>query len=272
MKASILILDYKKGEKVVRNVESILQQKTSFPFEVIVVDNSVDPLNAAKLEKLRAYPNVKVKINTENVGYILGNNKAAEKATGDYILIVNPDISWKDPETLQKLVDFMDQNPKVGIAGPKQINETDGKVAMTVRAWPKFFLQVARRTWIRDLPLIKKWVAHDEMQHLDYNKTQPVDWLQSSFWIVRTSLWKKWGGLNTDYFLFMADPDLCWKCWEEGYEVIYYPEVTVYADGIRLSSGGMKDYFKKWTLRQHVKDALKYQKNHQGKKNPRPVS
>ena len=67
----------------------------------------------------------------------------------------------------------------------------------------------------------------------------------------------------------MSDPDFCFKCWQAGFQVVYYPKVTVVADGIRCSSGGMKDYFSKWTLRQHVRDAVKYQYKHLFKKNPR---
>lgn len=50
---------------------------------------------------------------------------------------------------------------------------------------------------------------------------------------------------------------------------MYYPEATVYADGIRLSSGGLKMFFKKWTMRQHLKDSLKYRMNYFLRKNPR---
>lgn len=269
VKASVVILDFKKADRVTQNVKSILAQKTNFDVEVIVVDNSCDETNAKKLQPLKHHPNVQLLINKENVGYIRGNNQGAHRANGQYVLIVNPDIIWKHENTLQTLVDYMDKNPDVAIAGPRQINETDGKVAMTVRAWPKLTLQVARRTCLRKWPILKNRVAHDEMQHLDYSKTQPVDWLQSSFWIVRRNLWQKWGGLNKNYFLFMADPDLCWRAWADGYQVVYVPTATVYADGIRLSSGGMKDYFKKWTLRQHLRDAIRYQKMHFFKRNPR---
>ena len=268
-KASIIILDFLKSRRVCENVESILKQKVNFPVEVIVVDNSVNKDNADKLLELKKHKNVQVHINQKNVGYVLGNNKGAEMARGEYLLIVNPDIIWREEDTLQELVDYMDKNPEVGICGPRQINDDDQSIAMTVRAFPKIFLQTARRTWLRKLPLIKKWVAHDEMQHLDYTKTQEVDWLQSSFWIMKKSLWDELGGLNTDYFLFMSDPDMCWRTWKKGYKVMYYPEATVYADGIRLSSGGLKMFFKKWTMRQHLKDSFKYRMNYLFKGNPR---
>lgn len=268
-RASIIILDFLKSKRVCENVESILKQESDFPFEIIIIDNSCNTDNANKLKTLEKYKNVQVHINEENVGYIKGNNTGAKLARGKYLLIVNPDIIWRKKDTLKKMVDYMERNEDVGILGPKQINDGDGSTAMTVRAFPNFFLQVSRRTFLRKLPLLKKLVAYDEMQHLDYDKIQEVDWLQSSFWVIRKELWDSFGGLNDDYFIFMSDPDLCFKVWKKGYKVIYYPEATVYADGIRLSSGGFISYFQKWTLRQHVKDALIYKWNHLFKGNPR---
>jgi len=268
-KASIIILDYLKSRRVCENVVGILAQKTDFPFEIIVVDNSANPLNAKKLKTLRKHPNVKVIINEENIGYTKGNNRGVKKSKGEYILIVNPDILWKDEKILQKLIHYMEKHPDIGVLGPKQINDGDGSIAMTVRRFPKLTLQIARRTSLRRLPILRSLVAHDECRDLNYNLIQPVDWLQSSFWITRRSLWHKLGGLNQNYLIFMSDPDYCWKCWEIGYKVIYYPDVQVHADGIRASAGGIKEFFKTWILRQHFKDAVKYRMTHFFKGNPR---
>ncbi len=269
IKASIIILHFSKSRHVCENVESIYKQVADFNFEVIIVDNSCNPQKALMLDSLRKFEGVQTLINPKNLGYIRGNNRGVELAKGEYLLIVNPDIIWPEKDILQKLVDFMEIHPRIGICGPQQINDNSGKTAMTVRAFPNLFLQVARRTFLRRLPLIKKWVAYDEMQHLDYAKTQPVDWLQSSFWITRKSLWDKLGGLDSSYFLFMSDPEMCWQCWKAGYEVVYYPEVRVHADGRRASEGGFLAFFNKWTMRQHVKDALVYQLKHLFRGNPR---
>lgn len=268
-KASIIILNYLKSKRVVENVESILKQQVDFPIEVIVIDNSCNKEHAERLKKLEQHENVQVHINSENVGYTRGNNQGAKLASGEYLLIVNPDIVWSHVDTLQNLIDYMEVRPHVGICGPRQIDEDTNNITMTVRSFPKFHLQVARRTWVRKLPYFKSAVAKDEMRHMDYAKEQSVDWLQSSFWVIRKSLWDQFGGLNEDYKIFMSDPDLCHKVWEAGFQVVYNPSVTVYADGIRCSAGGVKEYFKNRTLRQHVNDALKYRMNHLFKGNPR---
>lgn len=270
-KASIIILDFFKSKRVCENVDSIQKQKVDFLYEVIVVDNSANPLNAQKLAPLSHYPNVKVFINETNIGYVSGNNRGVQRAKGEYILIVNPDIIWKDQHTFQRLIDYMDKHQEVGVLGPKQINDGDGSIAMTVRTFPKLATQIARRTILRRIPGIRSLVAHDECRDLNYDMTQCVDWLQSSFWITRHALWNKLGGLDKKYFIFMSDPDYCWKCWSAGFEVVYYPPVKVYADGIRASAGGVKDFFNKWILRQHFKDAIKYRVAHIFRGNPRKV-
>lgn len=268
-KASIIILDFHKSKRVCENVKSIQKQITNFSFEVIIIDNSANPLNAQKLNPLRKYSNVKVFINEKNIGYIRGNNRGVKRAKGEYILIVNPDIIWKDSNALQKLVDYMEKHPEIGVLGPKQINDDDKNIAMTVRAFPKVLLQIARRTKLRNLPIIKNLVAHDECRNLDYNKIQEVDWLQSSFWVTRQKLWNKIGGLDKRYFIFMSDPDYCFKCWKLGYKVIYFPEVTVRADGRRASEGGITDFFEKPLMKVHLKESIKYRLKHFGRRNPR---
>lgn len=267
-KVSTIIVDFKKADRVIKNVESLASQDVNFEIEVILVDNSCDPENTEKLKTLKTYQGVRLLVSDKNVGYIRANNLGAKLAQGEYLLILNPDITWQKTDTLQKLVDFMDKYPKIGIAGPKQINEGDRSVAMTVRAFPRLPLQIARRTFLRHIPGLKRLVEYDEMRHLNYNETQTVDWLQSSFWIVRKKLWDELGGLSKDYFLFMSDPDFCYRTWEKGFEVVYCPETEVMADGLRASEGGFKEFFKKWTLRQHVKEAFLYSLKHFGKGNP----
>ncbi len=265
---SIIILDFLKAPKVVQNVESVLWQNTDFGVEIVVVDNSVNSENAKVLKKLECHKNVTVVINEKNEGYTRGNNRGVLLAKGEYIAIVNPDIIWKQKDTLQKLINYLGAHPEVGIVGPKQINP-DGCVAMSVRAFPNLFVQIARRTFLRHLPGIKEWVAYDEMQHLDYEKVQKVDWLQSSFMVMRKDDWNGCGGFDEDYFLFMSDAEICRKFWKKGKAVVYFPEVWVYADGIRCSEGGFSDFCKQWVLRQHFKDSLKYTIKHLFERNPR---
>ncbi|MFA6988434.1 MAG: glycosyltransferase family 2 protein [Candidatus Gastranaerophilaceae bacterium] len=268
IKTTIIILDFLKGRQVVKNVESLLAQITEFSFKIIVIDNSCNQANAEILEELRGKERVTLHINQNNLGYTRAHNQVKGEVEGDYVFIVNPDIEWTNDNSIQEMITFLEANQSIGVLGPKQVNK-DGQTAMTIRAFPKIYLQVARRTFLRNLPLIDNQVSYDEMRHLDYEKIQDVDWLQSSCVAVRRKLWEEIGGLNERYFLFMSDVELCFDTWEKGFRVVYYPSVVVGADGKRVSAGGFKHFFKSWVMRQHLKDSIKYRLKHIFDQNPR---
>lgn len=264
MKASILILDYKKAAKVVENVASIHAQKTQYDYEIIIVDNSCDVQNA---EILRSIPEVQLQINKENNGYTRGNNQAVRKASGEYLFIVNPDIVWEE-NTLEHMINYLEKNPEVAVLAPRQKNP-DGTDAMTVRAWPTLTAQIARRTFLRHLPKIKTIVAADERQDFDYNKVQDVPWVQSSFCAVRRDFWDSVGGFDEDYFIFMADTELCLQAHCAQKRVVYYPKAVVHADGLRCSDGGFLSFFQKPILKMHLTDSRKFTQKHKGEKMPK---
>jgi len=264
-----IILDYNKAKRVVENVHGLLNQETKFKIEIIVADNSCNPKNADTLEQISRLPGVKLFINSENLGYVRGCNAAAKHARGSYILIVNPDILWPDVHAVQTLVDYLENNPSVGIVGPKQVDELTGTIALTARAFPRLLIQILRRSPLRVLPGLRKLVDHDEMTHLDTDRTQAVDWLQSSCFLLHRDLWESLGGFDERYVMFLADPEICWQSWSRGLKVVYHAGAKVAADGIRCSSGGLTQIFSKPILRQHLRDSIKYRWRHAWRQNPR---
>lgn len=268
-KVSAVILDFNKAARVVENVKGLLRQQTDFAIEIIVADNSCNPANAAILAPLADLPGVRLLINAENSGYVRGCNQAARHATGEYIMMVNPDILWPDAGAVQQLVDYLDSHPKVGIIGPKQVDDSTGEIASTARGFPKLVVQILRRSPLRSAPILRKIVDRDERADMDPNLTQEVDWLQSSCIMMRHNLWRVFGGFDERYAMFLADPEICWRSWSFGLPVVYYAETAVHTDGIRCSSGGFRDFFRSWTLRQHLRDSIKYRWRHAWRKNPR---
>ena len=195
-KLTIIILDFMKAKRVLKNVRLLYEQKVDFLFRVVVVDNSCNGENANTLkEGLKKYieSGLELKINKKNNGYIQAHNRVVKNSKGKFIAIINPDVLLEEKDSLQKMIGFMEKNPDVGILGPKQIND-NGEMALSVRSFPKLYLQISRRTFLRYLPIIRKKVYYDEMKHLDCSKTQDVDWLQSSCVIIRQDLWEKLGG------------------------------------------------------------------------------
>jgi len=268
IKATAIILNYHKARQTVENVRSLNAQNNPYLWKIIVIDNSCDPSEAEVLKPLNQQENLVLLVNQKNIGYARAHRLVCPVIAGDYVLIANPDIVWRDPAALDKMIAYLDNHPDIGILGPKQIN-TDGQTAMTIRAWPKFILQVARRTRLRNWPVFRDRVAYDEMRHLDYGQIQDVDWLQSSCQLIRRAVWEAAGGFSCAYFLFMSDVEICYQAWARGYRVVYYPLAMVGADGRRASAGGFRAFFRNRALRRHVVDSLYYRLKHFWRGDPR---
>jgi GT2 family glycosyltransferase len=291
-----VLLNYKKAQQVLINIEGIFAQSGDFIKKIVIVDNSCSAEQKKILEqgveKLQkkienTSHSLQLKIAEKNLGYTKGNNWGMKQldisqkntskknhtnnSANEYICILNPDIVWTEKDTLKKLIQHFQENPQLGICAPKQINLQNNTREISVRKFPHFWLQIVRRIFLRNIPPFKKWVDEDEMRDLDPNITQEVDWVQSSFLLIRKDLWSNIGGFDEDYFLFMADTQLCIDAWRRGFAVQFFANAQVGADGIRCSEGGMKKFFTSWTLRQHFIDALKYARKNFWKKNPRKI-
>ncbi len=269
-KLTIIILDYLKAKYVVENVKTLMSQDINFDYKIIVIDNSCNKKNEAFLKKNLNYPNLELIINKENLGYTKAHNKISNKISGQYILLLNPNIIWKDEKALYRMLTFLEKHEKVWIVGPKQIKD-NWSIKTTVRGFPKLYRQVSRRTFLRHVPFLKQSVEYDEMKHLDLTKAQDVDWIESSCLLIRKNIWDEIWWLDESYFVFMSDVELCFQAWKKWYEVAYFPQAQVYSNENKNELKGFWEFFRKKLLRTHLKDALKYKINHIGEKNPKNI-
>ena len=186
-----------------------------------------------------------------------------------YIFFINPDIFCERKDVLQKMIDYMDKHPHVGILGPKQIIRGSGEVELVARNFPDFITQAIRRTRLRNWKFFQKKIAEHEQIDMPHHSPKEVDWLQSSFILIRRTLWERLGGFSDIFFLFMADVEICFQAWKKGEKVVYFPNTEVTADGIRCSEGGIKNFFRKKILRLHAREGFRFWVMHFLERNPR---
>lgn len=107
MKISIITVCYNSSETIEETIKSV-QAQTYENIEYIIVDgNSKDKT----LELVQRYPAVVTKwVSEPDKGLYDAMNKGIAMATGDYIGILNSDDTFFEPETIQKVVDFLVEN------------------------------------------------------------------------------------------------------------------------------------------------------------------
>jgi len=104
--ASVIVLNYNGYADTVRCLRA-LQRQVFGGFEVIIVDNGSASGEAARLK--RDFPNVRVVLAGKNLGFAGGVNLGAEKARGEYLILLNNDAE-PEPEFLRDLVNALEQD------------------------------------------------------------------------------------------------------------------------------------------------------------------
>lgn len=98
---SICIANY-NGESLLADcIDSILAQDCDFAFEILVHDDASTDASLALLRE--RYPQVEVIASTTNVGFCVANNRLADRARGDYLLLLNNDAALA-PDALSTLL------------------------------------------------------------------------------------------------------------------------------------------------------------------------
>lgn len=215
-------------------MDSISANQPEKRYEIIVVDNASSD-GSVKFVKDN-YPEVTVISNDRNIGFAAANNKAIKRSNSKYMILMNSDCRVFK-RSLDNLVEFMEKNPKAGIAGPKMIN-TDGTIQLSCRRFPSAF-DAAAHTVLTNIfphnPFSRKYKLADTKKDSPFE----VDWVSGSCMIVRRKALDESGFLDENYFMYVEDLDICHRMWKKNWKVFYCPHAEV-MHHIGGSSGGRK--------------------------------
>ncbi|HWB62261.1 MAG TPA: glycosyltransferase, partial [Chitinophagales bacterium] len=89
MKLSVVIVNYNVQFFLEQCLASVLRATAGIAAEVIVVDNASSDGSCQMLRS--KFPTVKLIASEKNLGFSGGNNLGIKAATGEYILLLNPD-------------------------------------------------------------------------------------------------------------------------------------------------------------------------------------
>lgn len=107
---SILIVSYNDAPAL-RACMAALEQQAGPDFEIVVVDNAGDP---AVADLMAGNQRARLLSPGRNTGYGGGNNLAASAASGEYLLILNPDV-LPQPQFLQHMADALAVLPAMAL-------------------------------------------------------------------------------------------------------------------------------------------------------------
>ncbi|RKT43948.1 glycosyltransferase family 2 protein [Thiocapsa rosea] len=221
----VIVVNYNAGDLLTQCVGAVLG--ADVPVEVIVSDNGSDD---GSLEHLRAMfgtdPRLRILENRSNLGFAAANNRALPLVRADRLLFLNPDC-LVGPDTLGRMLAFMESRPDVGMAGCI-VRNPDGSE------------QVASRRTIPD-----PWIALKRILRLDrllpdrggrrlnlHHEPLPaepvaVEAISGSFMLVSRRALDAVGPLDEGYFLHCEDLDWFVRFRQAGWTIALVPDVSV---------------------------------------------
>jgi len=113
MKVSVCMIAYNHQDFIAKAIESVLIQKTNFPFELVIGDdNSRDDTGKICEEYAAKFPGkIRYYRREKNRGMMPNFIETLQSCTGEYIAICEGDDYWTDVNKLQLQADFSDTHP-----------------------------------------------------------------------------------------------------------------------------------------------------------------
>lgn len=204
---SIIVVSYNTREMTLECLRSVFRETTASDFELIVLDNASKDDSANAIDK-EFGSEVRLIKSAENLGFAAGNNHAAQLATGEYILLLNPDTVVLD-KAIDKLVEFARAFPKAGIWGGKTLF-ADGSLNPAScwsrqTLWSLFCQALGLSSIFRRSSLFNP----EGMGGWNRDGMREVDIVSGCFLLLKRDLWQKLAGFREVFFMYGEEADLC---------------------------------------------------------------
>jgi len=232
MDISVVIVGWNARHYLELCLESLAEAPPRRTMEILVVDNASEDGSAEMIEA--RFPHVKLIRSAENLGFAKGNNVAIRQCKGRYIALVNPDVIVF-PGCLDALADFLDQNPRVGNVGPRVLNP-DMTMQSTCRRFPNLWNNFCSATSLASVFKGSRFFAGEHMWFFPHDRTLAVDVLVGCFSMIRREAFDAVGLLDEGLFMYGDDVDWCRRCWNVGWQVVFFPGARAIHDRGKITA------------------------------------
>lgn len=220
---SVVILSWNTRELTLACLRALFAEQPRHPREVIVVDNGSTDGSADAVAA--DHPDVILIRNEDNRLYAAANNQGARAGSGEFLCTLNSDTEVR-PGALDRLVDFLLENPDYGAVAPRLVNP-DGSVQRACMNFPTLLSALCfdslwgsfpPGSWVQDRYLMKSF---------DHLHSRDVAQPPGACTVMRRREYLDMGGLDEELALYFNDVDLCKRLWKSGRKIRYLPDAEV---------------------------------------------
>jgi GT2 family glycosyltransferase len=262
---SIIIVNYNVRYFIEACLHSVEKACKTINAEIFVVDNASTDDSKWALPSL--FPNVHFIWNEDNLGFSKANNLAIKKATGQYILFLNPDTIVPE-DCFEKCLTFFSTHHDAGALGVHMIDGNGNFHKESKRSFPapavSFYKMIGLSNLFPNSTLFAAYYAG----HLPENKTASVEVLSGAFMMISKKIMDRVKGFDEDYFMYAEDIDMSYRVKKTGFKNYYFADTSIIhfkgestkktdAEYVRNFYGAMKLFVNKHYRQQNfIKNAM----------------
>lgn len=224
MKLSVVIVNYNVRYFLEQCLRSCLKAAEQVETEIIVVDNASSDQSDEMMR--RVFPDVQYHYLNENLGFSKGNNYGIKRASGEFVLLLNPDTIVAE-DTFAKCVSFMENHADAGGLGVYMIDGNGQYLPESKRGLPTPEAAFYKMTGLSALWPDSERFGSYHLGFLDKNQTHEVEILSGAFMMIRKKVLDEIGMLDEDFFMYGEDIDLSYRITKAGYKNYYFPETKI---------------------------------------------
>lgn len=265
MDITIVYLNYLMKRDLLQSLESLLCDLANCPYAVAVVvaDNSGNR-DGIRYALRQQFPSVQYVDCGGNVGFGRGNTIGFQHVSARYYFALNCDtLIPHGSRTIERIIRFMDEHPRIGCIGPKLIN-SDGSVQSSRYRfdWRALMVKPFRHLgWDKKYRWAKRQADRLQMNDVDSESTRPVDWVLGAALVVRREVVEQVGWFDPRYFMYMEDADWCRAMWAGGWPVYYVHDIAIvhrHERGSAAVPGLFRALLKNSLTRMHARSWLQF--------------
>lgn len=235
---SVIVVSYQTRRLILHALATLRDSTPILPYEVIVVDNASTDGSA---HAVRAeHPDVRVIRLAGNVGFGRAVNVGAERARGEYLLLLNPDTEPVG-DLISALVGYARDHPGQRIYAGRTLRADGTDDGRSVFALPSLWGYACFATGLSSMLRRSAWANPEELPALERTVGGPVPAASGCVLLIERAFFTELGGFAPDYFMYSEDVDLCHRAALLGAQPVLVPTArVVHVNGAASSSVGKR--------------------------------
>ncbi len=235
VKLSIIMVNWNSGIYLKKCLDSIFKNKPRYSFEVIVIDNNSSDQSLNRIKEY--FSSITLVRNTKNIGLAKANNQGVRLSKGRFLLFLNPDTEIL-PNSLDKMLNYFENNKNIGALGPKLINP-NGSIQTSCHGFISLlhvFFEISSLNRFFPKNRFNKFVLGKLLgsvfknllaNYREYKKPVKVPVIMGSCFLTSRDVFEKVGYFDENFFLYHEENELCYKLKKKGLDCIYFPYAKV---------------------------------------------